>query len=83
MNLEGSIKICGSSLPTNWYLNLFAKYSALKPAPLRGRVIFKAIKVVGSNSRVVVRGGPTHGAQFTYNGTKLEEEYSKKMHEEA
>lgn len=42
------------------------------------RVIFKAMKTVGSNSRVVARGGPTHEAQFTYNGTKLEEEYAKK-----
>ena len=45
-----SIKICGSSLPTNWHLTLSAKYSALKSAASKGRVISKAMRVAGSKS---------------------------------
>ena len=77
MNSRGSIEICGSSLPTNWHLTLSAKYSTLKLAPSRGQVIFEAMRAASSKSRVAGKGQPTHGAQFTYNGTRLEKEYSK------
>ena len=78
MNLEGSIRICGSSLPTNWHHTLSAKYSTLKLSPLRSRVIPDAMKAIGSESLVARKGWAAYRAQFTYNGTRLEEVWTTK-----
>ena len=77
MNSRRSIGISRSSLTTNWHLTFSAKYRALKPTPSRGQVISEAMRAASSKSRVVGRGWPAHKAHFTYNGTRLEEEYSK------
>ena len=77
MNSGGSIKIYGSSLPTNWHRTIFAKYRALKPAPSRGRGISEVMKATSSKFREVGRGWPAHRGQLTYNDIRLEKEYSK------
>ena len=83
MNSGGSIRFCGLSLPTNWYLTLSTKYRALKLAPSRGRVISKVMKAAGSMSRVARRGWLAYGAQFTYEGTSLRRDILRVIQEEA
>ena len=77
MNSGGSIRIYGSSLPTNWHRTLSTSYSAFKPAPLKEWVISKATRAVGSKSREVGRCWMAYGVQLTYNDTRLEEGFPK------
>ena len=57
---------------------LSTKYSALKPTPSKGWVIFEVMRAADSKSREAGKGWLAHGVQLTYKDMRLEEMHPKK-----